>query len=146
MRSLPLTIFADLREAGIEFAAHDLLKREERRSPYDLMVLGRKGDVKFSTYFLHLARSFPLRHDFYITRLYAVSRRMWQDVVLLRPEVWAELDGETQATALEYTLNIFPTAAEVQLRGAPYIAVDYALWKDRVKARQQAPKEGISDE
>lgn len=141
-----LIVFTDLRAAGIEFTAHDLSQREGRRSPYDLMVLERKGDVKFSTYFLHVARGFPLRHDFYITRLYAVAQRRWQDVVILRPEVWAELDGEAQPTVLENALHIFPTAAEVQLRGSSYIVIDYVLWKEKVKARQQAQREVTSDE
>jgi hypothetical protein len=132
-----VTIFADLRDEGIEFTAHDLSDPDERRSDYDLIFLQRRGDIKTSTYFLHVARSFPLLHDFYITRLFSVTRRVWQNAVILRPEFWAEIDGETYRTTLDNVLSVFPDVASVFMRGNRYVVVDYAIWKQKVKARQR---------
>jgi len=132
-----ITIFADLRNDEIEFTAHDLSDPDERRSAYDLTVLQRQGDVKTSTYFLHVARSFPLRHDFYITRLFSVTRRIWQNAVILRPEFWDEINGETHRTTLDNVLSVFPAVADVLMRGNRYVVVDYAIWKQKVKARQR---------
>lgn len=131
-----ITIFEDLRDEGIEFVAHDLSEPNERRSAYDLIVLQRRGDVKTSTYFLHVARSLPLQHDFYITRLFSVTRRVWQNAVILRPEFWDEIDGETHTTTLDNALSVFPDVVAVFMRGARYVIVDYAIWKQKVKARQ----------
>jgi hypothetical protein len=61
-----VAVFRDLERSGIQFTAHDLRQRQERFSPYDLIVSGFRGDVKNSTYFLHVARSFPLTNDFYL--------------------------------------------------------------------------------
>jgi len=44
-----VTVFRDLRASGIAYVAHDLRKRAERRSPYDLMVLRQLGDIKSTT-------------------------------------------------------------------------------------------------
>ena len=132
-----VTIFADLRDEGIKFTAHDLFDPEERRSAYDLIVLQRRGDIKTSTYFLHVARSFPLRHDFYITRLFSVTRRVWQNAVILRPEFWDEINGETRRITLDNVLSVFPAVAAVSMRGNRYVVVDYAIWKQKVKARQR---------
>jgi hypothetical protein len=52
-------IFRDLETAGIDFAAHDLQIREQRFSPCDLIVRGMTEDIKNTTYFLYVARSFP---------------------------------------------------------------------------------------
>jgi hypothetical protein len=41
-----VTVFRDLRASGIAFVAHDLSKRAERRSPYDLIVSRQRGDVR----------------------------------------------------------------------------------------------------
>lgn len=65
-----VTVFRDLTQAGIAFEAHDVRDPVQRRSSHDLTVHGRSGDVKTSTYFLHTARTFPLRCDFYIVRLW----------------------------------------------------------------------------
>jgi len=131
-----ITILADLRNEKIEFTAHDLSDPDERRSAYDLIVLQRRGDIKTSTYFLHVARSFPLQYDFYITCLFSVIRRVWQNVVILRPEFWDEIDGETHWTILNNVLSVFPAVAAVFMRGNRYVVVDYAIWKQKVKTRQ----------
>jgi len=67
--ALEVEIQRDLQVSGIQFETHDLRRREERLSPYDLTVLGFKGDIKTSTYFLQATRTLALPHDFYITRV-----------------------------------------------------------------------------
>ncbi len=52
-------ILRDLDAAGIRFRAHDLQVRAERFSPWDIALLGLRGDIKSTTYFLYVARSFP---------------------------------------------------------------------------------------
>lgn len=45
-------VFRDLEAENIVFTAHDIRNQAERRSPYDLEVLGLRGDIKTSFYFL----------------------------------------------------------------------------------------------
>jgi len=56
--------------------------------------------------------------------------------MILRPEFWAEIDGETHSTTMNNVLSVFPAVATVFMRGNRYIIVDYAIWKQKVKARQ----------
>ena len=48
-------IMRDLATSDIDFQMHDLRNPLERYSPADLTVLGKWGDIKTSTYFLHLS-------------------------------------------------------------------------------------------
>lgn len=64
-----IEIFQDLDAAGVRYVAHDVLDERERRSPFDLIVLGFRGDIKTSTYFFDAVRTSGLLHDFYIARL-----------------------------------------------------------------------------
>jgi len=130
-------IFHDLTTDGVHFVAHDLRRREERFSPYDLTVLGYRGDVKTSTYFLSVHRSEQLRHDFYITRLYHPIAHDWRKVVLLREAFWRILDGESTPTVLEQVWQILPGVARVWLAGRLFVIVPYETWKDRVLQRQE---------
>ncbi len=132
-----VTIFRDLRATGIRFVGHDLRHREERLSPSDLVVLGHHGDIKTSTYFLHVTRTFPLRHDFYITRLFEVGKRKWHDAVILKPSFWMEINGEPQLGSIEETLRFFPQAVLVEVHNVQLIVVSYEYWKQKVKIRQQ---------
>lgn len=136
-----LMVFADLMAEGITFHAHDLRRREERRSLNDLVILQWCGDVKTSTYFLYVARSFPLRHDFYITRLFVIGTCGWQWVVLLTPTMWKTLDGDTYSTTLEKAGGMLPAVIEIQTRGGTLVVVDYTVWKAKVKAQQRAQEE-----
>jgi hypothetical protein len=129
--------FRDLSAAGIRFVAHDLHRREERLSPYDLTVLGRCGDIKTSTYFLSVHRPEELRHDFYITRLYHPPTHGWHKVVLLQEAFWRILDDEPTPTTLEQVWQILPGVALVWLTGRPFVVVSYEVWKERVRQRQE---------
>jgi hypothetical protein len=136
-----LMVFADLAAEGIAFHAHDLRRREERYSPDDLVILHWRGDVKTSTYFLYVARSFPLPHDFYITRLFVIETRTWLWAVLLTPAMWEALDGETRPAVLEEAGRLLPTVLEIHTRGGALVVVDYALWKAKIKVQQHTKEE-----
>ena len=47
--ALEIEIQRNLQESGIEFEAHDLLQREERLFPYDILVSGFKRGIKNDT-------------------------------------------------------------------------------------------------
>jgi len=131
-----VAVFRDLEQSGIVFEAHDLRDPDERRSVHDLTVLGRRGDVKTSTYFIHTARTFPLRCDFYIVRLWDEVTNQWLDLVLLKPDAWRELDGEPMPCRWEMVARVLPAIAQVELRGEPLVVVPYAEWKARVWRKQ----------
>ncbi len=135
--ALEVYIYRDLAKAGIQFRAHDLRSPTGRYSPYDLEVLGFRGDIRTSTYFLEAARTRGLEHDFYITRLYTPERGAETLVVLLKSSVWEEIDGETVAVALEQAAEVFPVAACVIHRGVELVVMDYEVWKEKVLIKQQ---------
>jgi len=130
-------IYQDLEQSGVEFLAHNIRDPIERRSRSDLIVLGRQGDVKTSTYFLTTARTRVLRHDFYIVRLYDVRHRRYQIAVMMTEEAWRDVNGDTVPAALEEAACSFPQTARVKYAGGHLIVVDYDVWKQRVKTRQR---------
>ncbi len=129
-------IYRDLTAAGIAFEAHDIRDRQGRLSPYDLKVLGLRGDIKTSLYFLYVGRGRGLPHDFYVTRFYEGRRRRTL-IVMLKPEAWTQIDGETVAVVLEQATRVFPTAALVELEAGKIVVADYAVWKIKVLHRQR---------
>jgi hypothetical protein len=132
-----LTVFRDLRASGIAFVAHDLRKRAERRSPYDLVVLRQRGDIKRTTYFLHAARSQRLSCDFYITQLYVPRRRRYLGVVLMTRAAWKTWNGQVLSATMETAADFFPKPVQVMLEGQPFVVAPYDLWKEKVKRRQE---------
>jgi len=131
-----VAVFRDLEQSGVAFEAHDLRDPAQRRSAYDLTVLGRSGDVKTSTYFIHTTRAFPLRCDFYIVRLWDETVHQWLDLVLLKPDAWRELDGEPTPCTWETVARVLPTVAQVLVRSETLVVVLYAEWKARVRHKQ----------
>jgi hypothetical protein len=131
-----LEIIRDLQAAGIRLATHDLRVREERFTPSDLTLLGMTGDIKSSTYFLYVARSFPLTCDFYITQLYDSARRSYRRIVILAEEAWHRINGETVSTDLAGTARLLPRVVGVTFLGYHLVVVDYAVWKQKVLHRQ----------
>ncbi len=132
-----MEVLRDLADANIRFVAHDLRYRDERLSPYDLIILGRQGDIKTSTYFLSVHRSEGLSHDFYITRLYHLLTHDWRKVVLLKESFWRILNGEPTATTVEQAWQVLPGVALVWLNRRPFVIVPYETWKDRIRQRQE---------
>ena len=144
--ALEIAVFRDLDASNIVFEAHDLLDRQARYTPYDLIVNGQEGDIKASAYFLYVARSFPLRCGFYILRAFDVSSRQWRRMVLLKRAVWDSIDGETLFQPLEQALNTPTAPVETDIFGEAVVVVDYALWKQHiVRYQQKREADGIEN-
>jgi len=133
--ALEIEIQRDLTHAGIRFEAHDLRKRQERLTPHDIAVLGFTGDIKTSVYFLQAARTRNIAHDFVITRVQGRHRTRTL-VVFMKPDMWQVIDGDTILVLLEDLADTLPEAARIDHRGIQLTVIDYAEWKDRVRARQ----------
>ncbi len=135
-------IFRDLRAEGIEFFAHDITNRDERLSPFDLTVLGLRGDVKYSTWFLTAENARLEGLDFFITRLYDETGAQWLRVVLLTPIAQELIGDETNAAAL---VGAVPALPGVVTAGAmTLMLIRYDDWKSRVRSKQTS-KEDSTD-
>lgn len=132
-----VTVYRDLKRTGVVFFAHDITDPEQRRLSFDLLVGDWRGDVKTSTYFLATARTRGLQHDFYITRLYdrGQRRRVW--VVIMQPEVWAAIDGETKEAELSQSYPRFPSASHFYHRNHRLVVAAYEVWKEKILGFQQ---------
>ena len=128
-------IYRDLTNSGVEFQAHDIRDRQARFSAYDLQVLNQYGDIKTSLYFIYARRSRAMRHDFYITRFYEGNRQRTL-VVMLKPQAWEEINGDTAEARLEEATQQFPAPVTVQIADRPIVVIDYNIWKDKVLRRQ----------
>lgn len=135
---LEVEIQRDLAASGVQFQAHDLRHREERLSPYDVLVLGFRGDIKTSLYFLQAARTRTLPHDFYITRIHGKQRTRTL-VVFMQTEMWETIDGDTLLVLLEHLADTLPQAARIVHEGHQLTVIDYETWKTKVKSRQVQP-------
>ena len=128
-------VFRDLEASNIAFRAHNILDRDERRSYYDLEVLGLLGDIKTSFYFLRSGRSSNLPHDFYITRL-RHQRRSRIMVVLMQPAAWEQINGDAERTTWEAIRTRLPKIASLLHKGREVVLVTYQEWKTRVRDEQ----------
>jgi hypothetical protein len=131
-------IFHDLQATGVVFAGHDITNRAERMSAFDLPVLGLRGDVKYSTYFLTAEEGRTEGIDFFITRLYDEAKVRWLRVVFLTPAAWEAIDGDTLPATLESAASVLPAAVLLHLATATFVLVLYDDWKSRVLACQAA--------
>jgi len=136
-------IFRDLKASNITFIAHDIRSREGRRSLYDLEVLGLRGDIKTSLYFLRIGRSPGVRHDFYISRFRHQRRKRM--VVLMQTAAWKRIDGETERTTWAAIKARLPLVASVLHEEREVILVEYETWKARILRRQQEQKETYNE-
>lgn len=135
-----IAIYQDLAESGIAYTAHDLRNRHARLSGHDIEIMGFRGDVKTSTYFMLTRRSESLALDFYITRMYHTSTRCWHRVVWLKPQFWRLLNGEPTPVACTAIWQVLPGVAQITLRGHDLIIVLYEEWKRRLIALQEGGK------
>lgn len=115
-------VFRDLRQSGIAFWAHNLRDPDQRCTPADLVVNGRAGDIKLSITFLQ--RGGPMRHDFYIVRIWR-SGRARTFVAMLQPEVWEELNGDTIAGTLGAITGDLSTPVSIDERGRQLVVLAY---------------------
>lgn len=133
-------VLRDLAQSGVKFTTHDLTRREERLSAWDLEVLGFRGDIKRSLLFLQTKRARRLPHSFYIIRLKRTKR--WQTiVVMMHQAMWRKIDGETIWTTLSEIGNILPGVAQVNVSGLEVVVAEYTFWKDLV-IKHQSGKSG----
>lgn len=131
-----VAVYRDLKRAGIAFVAHDITDPEQRRLSFDLLVSEWRGDVKTSPYFLATARTRTLQHDFYITRLYNCERRQRVWAVIMRPDVWAAINGETEAVELGQAHRRFPSASHFHHRNRRLVVAAYEVWKEKLLSYQ----------
>lgn len=136
-------VFHDLTQSGVKFIAHNIRSRAERLSPADLIVLGRPGDIKHSTYFLLPLRVSGLQHDFYIVRLYHPVWRRIVRAVILRGSMWQKINGEPLPGELKRAAELFPAAVRIEFPDGALIVVEYEQWKAKIKAHQE--KEQTND-
>jgi hypothetical protein len=94
------------------------------------------GDIKNTTYFLYVARSFPLTCDFYITRLYDATARRYVRIVILTAEAWRRLNGETVGSDLVHAAQWLPQMVGVTFLGYDLVVIEYERWKRKVRQRQ----------
>lgn len=132
-----LMIYRDLKASGIVFIAHDLSSRKERRTPYDLIVLKKLGDIKSTTYFLLKVRTISMGCDFYITRIFDTNSRQYLSIVLMKESFWRELNGEVIISSLETVTKYLPQPVQIVLQTQRFIVVPFDLWKEKVKERQK---------
>jgi len=132
-----IAIFRDLDAARIHYTSHDLRVREQRFSPCDLTVLGMIGDVKNTTYFLYVVRSFPLTCDFYITRLYNTATGRYVRIVVLTDEAWHRINGAIVRSDLARVAQWLPQVVGVTFLGYDLVVIDYEVWKQKVLQQQQ---------
>jgi hypothetical protein len=134
--ALEIEIQRDLQESAIEFEAHDLLQREERLSPYDILVSGFKGDIKTSVYFLQAVRSQNLAHDFYITKIAGPEKARIM-VVFMQQDMWHSINGETLLLLLEEVAQTLPQAVRIKHEGLELTVIDYEFWKEKIRGYQK---------
>lgn len=133
-----LAICRDLSASGIRFRAHDIANRNERFSPYDLLVEGFRGDIKYTTYFLTTARLTQLNSYFFITRWYHTRRREWLRVVIFRERMRERLFADvaaTQKTLEELSLN---SPAAFTIDNITLTALECEQWKQHILQIQSA--------
>ena len=136
-------IFRDLRAAGIEFFAHDITNRSERLSPFDLTVLGLRGDMKYSTWFLTVENARLEGLDFFITRLYDENGTRWLRVVLLTLIAHEVIGSEILPAASAETIPFLPDV--VNASGAMLMLIRYDDWKARVLSKQTSKGSSNTD-
>lgn len=129
-------VFNDLRLAGVEYQAHDIRSRQSRLSAHDLEILGQRGDIKNTLYFLQVKRSQKLPHDFYITRFYE-GQKSYTLIVMLQLEIWQEIDGDTITGVLYEATRHFPRPVQVKLETGYLVVADYTIWKEKILKRQR---------
>ena len=134
-------MFRDLQAAGISFTAHDLRDKKQRFSRTDIRIQNREGDIKSSTYFLHVERTRGLENDFYITQIFD-AQGFRRRVVILHQAAWEEINGETTACRIFNLAETLPATGHFEHLGKRLVIVDYERWKKKVTEYQKRLKGG----
>ena len=130
-------ILRDLAQSGVSFRAHDPRQRAERYAPADCTIGAWTGDVKSSAYFFLTARSASLPHDFYVSRYYDSTARQRHRMVILKRYVWEQINGETRPVSFPHWPDLLLHPLRFAFAGQDLIAVDYEVWKEKVRQYQQ---------
>lgn len=120
------------RDCCSRFVSHEITSRAERFSAYDLTVLGLRGDIKYSTYFLTAEGTQTTEIDFFITRLFDEIKARWEKVVFLTPAAWTVINGRTIPVALQEAVSEFPKAVMVNIGLETFVIILYQEWKERI--------------
>lgn len=131
-----VSIFRDLEQSEIVFTAHDLSKPGERYSDCDLIVLGLKGDIKRSLYFLDDLANTAFTHDFYLTRLFHPQTRRPLLIAVMTERAWDEINGDTIIVPMEEAAWYLPRVIQVDIQDITLFIADYNLWKEKVRGKQ----------
>jgi hypothetical protein len=132
-----IEILRDLTESGIAIRAHDPRRRAERYAPSDLVIGAWTGDVKSSAYFFLTARSASLPHDFYVSRYSDAAAHHRRRMVILKRQVWEEINGETTPTTFPNWADFLSSPLSFAFAGQDLVAADYEVWKEKVRQYQQ---------
>ena len=135
-----IEVFRDLSNSNIRYSSHNLLDPYERRSPFDLVLLGFRGDIKTSTYFLGAVRTTELLCDFYITRLFDAKgkRRTW--VTFLQEQFWTvirDVNLPVISMVLDDLVATKSGVFQVKVNQNTLIMLDYHIWKRLITTVQQ---------
>ena len=103
-------------------------------------MLGFRGDIKRSLFFLQTLRGRRLPYTFYIVRV-TQARCSRTLIVMMRQAMWAAIDGETILATLSNLADVLPDTARVRISGVEVIVADYGLWKHLVRQRQSGKVE-----
>ena len=132
-----VSVLRDLQKEGIVFSERDIRNPAERFTSADILIEEWAGDMKNSTYFFFVARSYPLICDFYITRLFNVERRRYDWIVILNKRMWVKIDGETKASDFHHLDECLENPLHFELSSNIFIAVSYLVWKQKLLRYQQ---------
>lgn len=132
-----IEVFRDLKNSGIKFKAHDLLKESERYSFADLTVSEMNGDIKSSTYFFTLVQSSKLFHDFYITRFYDKNTLKYHWFVISRSEHYQKINGEADLIIFPNWPINFLKPIKFKFKSNWWYAIAYNNWKNKLLIYQQ---------
>ncbi len=132
-----VSVLKDLQKEGIVLSVRDIRNRAERFASADILIGEWAGDVKNSTYFFFVARSYPLLCDFYITRLYNAEIRRHDWIVILNKRMWTKVDGETKASDFHHLDDCLRAPTHFELSDNMFIAVSYVKWKQKLLRYQQ---------
>ena len=128
-----VNVLKDLVASRLVESTRDPRQRMQRYSPADIVLGGLRGDIKSSTSFFFFARSYPLRHDFYITRLYDTSARQYRCVVIMPIASWRRINGEIDATTFPHLLESLPGPAQFTFREETLVVIAYDDWKRKMR-------------
>jgi len=98
-----------------------------------LTVIGQAGDIKTSTYFLHIVR--VPTHDFYVVR-FANQGRFYTIVVMLQPSAWEAINGDTVDGDLSSVLKQLPRPIRISSDTSEFVIIEYNEWQQRILRRQ----------